>query len=162
MDYHPITQKITALLDQNGCWYETFEHEPVRTSEQAAQTRPGYTLRQGAKAIIVRVKRSGEANKFVMLVFPGDKRFDSDKAKKLFEAKDIRFATEQEVVDLTGGVEPGGVPPFGNLFGLEVIADPTLFENEKIVFNAGDRRFSVAMLSADYEKLVNPRIEFIV
>ena len=162
MEYHPITQQITTLLDQNGYWYETFEHEPVRTSEQAARTRPGYTLRQGAKAIIVRVKQAGVPNRFVMLVYPGDQRFNNDKAKQLLNAKDIRFGTEQEVVDLTGGVEPGGVPPFGNLFGLEVIADPTLFENQRIVFNAGDRRFSVAMLSADYKKLVNPRIESIV
>jgi Ala-tRNA(Pro) deacylase len=53
-------------------------------------------------------------------------------------------------------VEPGGVPPFGNLFDLGVIADQELFGNEKIVFNAGDRRFSVAMKSEDYRQLANP------
>ena len=60
------------------------------------------------------------------------------------------------------GVEPGGVPPFGNLFALRVIADPTLFENEKIIFNAGDRGFSVAMRSEDYRRLVNPEVVEIV
>lgn len=59
---------------------------------------------------------------------------------------------------LTDGVEVGGVPPFGNLFGLKVIADRRLFENEKIVFNAGDRRFSIAMRSSDYKRLVDPDI----
>lgn len=162
MDYHPVTKQITDLLKKNNCWFETFEHEPVQTSEEAAKVRTGYTLSQGAKAIIVRVKISNSEKKFVMLVMPGDKRFDNDKVKTIFGAKDIRFATVEEVVSLTGGVQTGGVPPFGNLFGLEVFADCKLFENEKIVFNAGDRRFSVAMRVEDYKTLVNPKIESIV
>jgi len=39
-----------------------------------------------------------------------------------------------------------------------MIVDPKLFQNEKIIFNAGDRRFSVAMKSEDYKKIVNPQI----
>lgn len=162
MDYHPVTKQITDLLKKNNCWFETFEHEPVQTSEEAAKVRTGYTLSQGAKAIIVRVKISNSEKKFVMLVMPGDKRFDNGKVKTIFGAKDIRFATVEEVVSLTGGVQTGGVPPFGNLFGLEVFADCKLFENEKIVFNAGDRRFSVAMRVENYKTLVNPKIESIV
>jgi prolyl-tRNA editing enzyme YbaK/EbsC (Cys-tRNA(Pro) deacylase) len=150
------------LLKANNCWIETFEHEPVRTSEEASRTRPGYTLHQGAKAMIVRVKRSESDKRFAMLVFPADMRFDNATVKALYGAKDIRFATEQEIAHLTSGVQAGAVPPFGNLFNLEVIADPVLFENEKIVFNAGDRCFSLAMKSEDYRNLVKPRISSIV
>lgn len=161
-NYHKVVSNILDILKKNKCWYETFEHTPVRTSEEAAKIRTGYTLHQGAKAMIVRIKKTESEKKFVMLVLPADLRFDNDKVKRLFGAKDIRFATEQEVLDLTNGVQVGGVPPFGNLFGLEVIADPRLFENEKIVFNAGDRRFSIAIKSEDYNKIVLPRISPIV
>lgn len=162
MAYHEVAEKITRLLKENNCWLETFEHEPVRTSEEASKVRTGYTLHQGAKAMIVRVKRTESDKRFVMLVFPGDLRFDNNKVKKLLDAKDIRFATEEEVGSLTGGVQAGGVPPFGNLFNLEVVTDPKLFENEKIIFNAGDRRFSVAIRSEDYKKIVKPLIASIV
>lgn len=155
-DYHPVTSQITDLLDKHQYWYETFEHEAVRTSEEAARTRPGYSLQQGAKAIIVRVKKSTQDKLFVMLVFPADRAFDSRKVRAYFQAKDIRFATSEEVEQLTGGVQVGGIPPFGNLFNLPVYAAPELFENDTIVFNAGDRRFSVAMRSADYRALVQP------
>ena len=74
----------------------------------------------------------------------------------------MRFATEEEVSQTTNGVQIGGVPPFGNLFNLKTIVDPKLFLNEKIVFNAGDRRYSVAMLSQDYKNIVNPEITDIV
>ena len=160
--YHPTVSQIIKLLKNHHCWFETFEHNPVRTSEEAAKTRNGYFLHQGAKVIIVRVKVTHSDKKFVMLVFPGDMRFDNNKIKFLFNAKDIRFATEQEVSDLTSGIQPGGVPPFGNLFNMEVLADPTLFENKKTVFNAGDRSFSVAMESAHYKEIVNPRVESII
>ncbi len=160
-NYHPVVAQIIALLKQRGCWFETFAHEPVRTSEEAANVRSGYALRQGAKAIILRVKANSE-QKFIMLVLPGDARFDAKKVKVLVQSKDIRFATEEEIATITGGVQPGGVPPFGNLFHLEVIADPTLLENETIIFNAGDKRFSVAMKSADYQSLVKPRLAPIV
>jgi Ala-tRNA(Pro) deacylase len=162
VSYHPVVSEILNLLQSQNCWFETFEHAPVRTSEEAAQIRPGYTLRQGAKAMIVRIRRAPSEKTFIMLVFPADQRFDNAKVKSLFSAKDVRFASEQEISDLTRGVQPGAVPPFGNLFHLDVVADPTLFENEKIVFNAGDRSFSLALKSADYQRLVNPRITSIV
>lgn len=157
-NYHPVVSQILDLLKKNNCWHETFEHEPVRTSDEAANLRDGYTLHQGAKAILIRVKISSADKRFVMLVVPGDMRFDSDKVKKLFHAKNIRFATEAEVSEITHGVLPGGVPPFGNLFGLEVVADSALLENEKIIFNAGDRSFSVGMKAVDYLKLVKPKV----
>ena len=162
MQYHPVVQKITNLITLNHFWCETFEHEPVKTSEEAAKVRLGYSLKQGAKAMIVRVKEKESHKYFLMLVLPGDKKINFDKVKKELNAKDIRFANRQEIKEITHGVEIGGIPPLGNLFGLKVIADPLIFDNEKIIFNAGDRSFSVAMLSKDYRKLVNPQISGII
>lgn len=158
MDYHPVVGKITGILSEKGAWFETFEHEPVRTSEEAARIRTGYTLEQGTKALIVRVRGGEKGKRFVMLVVPGDKKFDEEKLKNNIGLSDVRFATEAEVGEMTGGVLPGGVPPFGNLFGLDVYADQGVFDNERIVFNAGDRRYSVAMRSSDYRDLVAPAV----
>jgi len=157
MDYHLVVRTITELLTREGCWFETFTHEPVRTSEEAAAVRTGYTIDQGAKALIVRVKHPELGKHFVMFVLPGSARFDAARVKKLFGFTDLRFATEAEVAEITSGVLPGGVPPIGTLFGLSVYADTTLLENERIIFNAGDRRFSVAMLVSDYRRLVKPQ-----
>lgn len=162
MQYHQTTRIIQDLITQHGVWYKTFEHASVRTSEEAAKTRVGYTIQQGAKAIIVRVKKSGGGREFVMLVLPGDKRFDTDKVKLLLGAKDVRFATPEEVAQVTAGIEPGGVPPFGNIFNVRVIVDPSLLRHDTIIFNAGDRRFSIAMKSRDWERIVKPVISPII
>ena len=165
-NYHPTVALIRDLLDTAGAPYKTFEHEPVRTSAEAAKLRPEYSLRQGAKALVVKTKSKG----FVMLVVPGDRRFNESKVKKALEIKEIRFATETEVGELTllpgseqaGGIQIGGVPPFANLFSLPVYADPQLLANEEIIFNAGDRAFSIAMRSSDWQKVVNPVVVEIV
>lgn len=161
MNYHPLVFKIISLLKENDCWYETFEHAPVRTSAEAAQIRTGYTLKQGAKAIILRVKK-GKIKEFVMLVIPGNCKFNPAKVKKILNSADIRFAKDSEISEITDGVEAGGIPAFGNLFNLQVFVDPKLLENEKIIFNAGDRRFSIAITSEDYFKLSKPSIKEIV
>jgi prolyl-tRNA editing enzyme YbaK/EbsC (Cys-tRNA(Pro) deacylase) len=162
MKYHPIVKKIIDTLTERSVVFETFEHAPVRTSEEAAALRPEYSLHQGAKALIVKIKPHREGKEFVMLVFPADARFDPKKVKPLLGAKEINFATEEEVLKITGGVLVGGVPPFGNLFGLDVFADHSLFANDEIIFNAGDRSFSIAMKSADYKRTVNPIVADIV
>ncbi len=149
MAYHETVEKIKNLLVENQIEFETFEHEPVRTSEEAAKIRPGYALQQGAKALIVKTK-----NGFLMLVMPANLRMSGSKVKKHLEIKDLRFATPEEVSEITHGVQVGGVPPFGNIFQIPVIVDPKLFQNERIVFNAGDRSFSIGLKSADYRKVV--------
>lgn len=158
--YHKTVAQIIELLKAHDCTYKTFEHEAVRTSEEAASVRPEYSIAQGAKALIVRAKvkqDSGEIKKhFVQVVVPGDKRFDPKKVRQMLNAKDVRFASEDEVLEITDGVLPGGVPPFGNLFGLPVYADASLFEQDELIFNAGDRRFSIAMRTDAYKKVVQP------
>ncbi len=164
MEYHPLVNKIKTLLSENNFWFETFEHEPVRTSEEAAKIRTGYSLEQGTKALIVKVygrrssfaKATEGSTDFAMLIVRGSDKFDEKKVKELLRIKEFRFATEKEVGEITGGVLPGGVPPFGNLFGLKVFVDKRVLENEKIVFNAGDKRFSIGMYSKDWFELVKP------
>lgn len=162
MAYHKLSSEIIDYLKKGNYWFESFEHEPVVTSEDASRVRPGYVIEQDAKAIIVRVKISESNKKFVMLVLPGNTRVNNQKVKILYGAKDIRFASAEELDTITGGVQSGGVPPLGNFFNLEVVVDPLLLNNEKIVFNAGDRRFSLAMKSADFVTIVNPNISSII
>jgi len=160
MHYHPIAHTIVDVLKLHEMWFETFEHEAVTTSEDAARARPDYTLHQGAKAIVVKGEKKNKEDEFLMLVVPADLRLDSKKVKSVLELRNFRFATEDEISEITRGIQRGGVPPFGNLFfkPIAVHVDPKMFENEKIIFNAGDRCFSVAMKSEDYKRLVCPLV----
>ena len=93
-----------------------------------------------------------------MIIVPGDSEFDKQKLRDEAGYADVRFATEREVGEITGGVLPGGVPPWGSLFQLSVFADKAIFANEKVIFNAGDRRVSIAMSANDYLRLEAPTV----
>ncbi|NOY15008.1 MAG: hypothetical protein GXP43_02215 [bacterium] len=150
---HPISNKIVDLLKKHKVWYQTFHHQPVKTSQEAAKLRGGYSLHQGAKALILKVYLKDKKTKFIMLVLAGDAVVDRKKLKRRLGIKSSRFATADEVKEITKGVLPGGIPPFGGLFGLETYLDDSILDNQKIVFNAGDRCFSVGMKLTDYQTI---------
>lgn len=138
-----VFDRLHDWLRQRDVAFTVLRHEPVFTSEQAAAVR-GTPLSSGAKALIVKA-----AERFVMLVLPADRKLDSRKAREALSVKALRFASREEVQELTG-LQPGSIPPFGSLFGLPTYCDPALAENASINFNAGDHSISVQMTYADY------------
>lgn len=101
-------QAIVDLLNSHGVSFETIEHEPVFTSDQAATVR-GITTEAGAKSLLLNTDGS-----FVLCILPGSKKLDTKKVKKLIRVKNLRFATPEEVLDVMG-CEVGACYPFGNL-----------------------------------------------
>ena len=146
-----VFARLEQILHQHGVDFQVSRHEPVFTSEQAAAVR-GTLLASGAKALIVKADDS-----FLMLVLPADRKLDSRKAQRGLGSKSLRFATKEELLELTG-LEPGAVPPFGSLFSLPVYVDPALAENVSINFNAGDRTISIQMRHGDYLTAERPTL----
>ena len=136
-------QRIERLLTRHGVSYDVLRHEPVFTSQQAADAR-GTPLSSGAKALIVKL---GDAMK--LLVIPADRKLASRQVRTHFSARRVRFASAEEVLEITG-LKPGSIPPFGSLFGLPTICDPKLADNPTINFNAGDHAISISMAYDDY------------
>jgi Ala-tRNA(Pro) deacylase len=114
----------------------------VTTSAEAAAVR-GAELRSGAKAMLVKT-RTG----FVLAVLAGDRKVNWKLLAPLVGDKGARFATDDELRDLTG-LSKGAVPPLGRLFGLRTIYDRSLLDVETVNFNAGTHTSSIAMSRAD-------------
>src|SRR5437588_444635 len=144
-----VFDRLHDRLQRAGVPFTVLRHEPVYTSEQAAAVR-GSALSSGAKALVV---KAGE--RFVLLILPADRKLDSKKARDAFGVKGLRFASKEEVEQLTG-LQPGSIPPFGSLFNLPTYCDPALADNPSINFNAGDHSISIQMAYADYARTEQP------
>lgn len=144
-----IYDKILLLLDEHKFKYQALSHPPVKTSADAAAIRD-LSPDQGAKALVC-----FSDHKPIMVVLPGSKRLDTKSFKSKFAVKDLRFASTEELLQLTGLI-PGAVPPFGHLFGLPTYLDTSLSGVNQIAFNAGDLTKSVIMNYSDYLKLASP------
>ncbi|MEK6675184.1 MAG: YbaK/EbsC family protein [Planctomycetota bacterium] len=141
--------RLVAALAKAGVTFRQLQHEAVFTSAQAATVR-GTTLHSGAKALIL----NGD-DRFVMVVLPADMALDSKAIRKHFAWSGLRFATEEEVLQLTG-LRPGSIPPFGSLLGLSTLCDERLSENAEINFNAASHTDSIAMSYEAYFKYESP------
>lgn len=138
---------IVTLLDERGISYRKLRHEPTRTSEESARVR-GEPVEIGGKALLVKT-----ADSFRLFVLSAALRFDSAAVKKRFAAKKIRFATADELMDLTGLI-PGSVPPFGQpILPFELHIDTSITQNDRIAFNAGSLTDSIIMDTNDYLKI---------
>jgi Ala-tRNA(Pro) deacylase len=143
-----LLKQITRLLDHHHCQYQLLHHSPTHTSEQSAQVRH-LPLETGAKALLLKVD-----NDFKLFVLPAHRRLSSSKIKTHFHAKKLRFATPEELIDLTGLV-PGAVPPFGQpLLPFNLYTDPAIKKVQPLAFNAGSLTDSIIMNTADYLNLV--------
>ncbi len=146
-----VLARIKTSLEAAGIAFQHTQHAPVYTSAEAAAVR-GVSLHSGAKALIV---KGDEA--FLMAVLPADLALDSAALRTLLATRRLRFATKEEVLEITG-LTPGSIPPFGSLFGLPTFCDERLAENERINFNAGTHSDSIQMTYADYLAYESPRL----
>jgi len=147
-----VFERIESLLERHGVAFDVLRHEPVYTSEEAAEVR-GTPLASGAKALICKADE-----RFVMFVLPADRKLASKEVRRARRWRKLRFAGREEVEQLTG-LEPGSIPPFGSLFGLPTLCDERLRKNETINFNAGDHSISVSMRCEDYIRVEEPELE---
>ena len=145
-----VLESIRALLTREGVSYRELHHEPTRTSEESARAR-GEPLEIGGKALLIKV---GET--FAVFVISAARKLDSAAIRKRLGSRKLRFATADELRERTGLVS-GDVPPFGEpILPFPLYADESLFENERIAFNAGSLTDSIIMKVADWERLARP------
>jgi Ala-tRNA(Pro) deacylase len=147
-----LLDQIRAWLTSEGVPFREVHHEPTRTSEDSARAR-GEELRVGGKALLIKVDSA-----FRLFVLSADRKLDSAAIKQRFGAKKTRFATPEELAGLTALV-PGSVPPFGQpILPFPLFVDPSVFENERIAFNAGSLTDSIVMPIEDYRRLASGEV----
>lgn len=145
-----VFERLGNFLEAKGVVFGVLQHAPVFTSEEAAAVR-GTTLASGAKALVCKADEQ-----FVLIVLPADRRLASKLVRKEAGVKSLRFATREEVEQLTG-LAPGSIPPFGSLFNLPTWCDRRLSEQPRINFNAGDHAISISMTYEDFLLAESPK-----
>jgi len=146
-----LHDKLINFLKEKSVDFKELSHQETKTSLESAAAR-GTSLEQGAKALLMFAD-----NNPVLVVLSAAQKLDNGAFKKEFNFKDLRMATPKEVKKQSG-VEIGAVPPFGNLFNTPVFVDQNFLKQTEIAFNAGSPTSSIILKSADFVKLVSPKI----
>ena len=143
--------KLKKFLDENNIKYITVSHSKAYTAQQVAASAhiPGKTL---AKTVMIKL-----GDKMAMAVLPASKMVNFGMFKEVIGSDDVELSTEREFKDKFPDCEIGAMPPFGNLYEMDVYVAETLAKQDEIAFNSCSHTELIKMSYADFEKLVKPK-----
>lgn len=92
-----------------------------------------------------------------MAVLPAMGMVDTDRLGEFLDKRRVRLLDEEEFAGLFPECEVGAEPPFGSLFGLPVLMDDSLREEERMLVRAGSHEEVLELRTDDFERLERPR-----
>ena len=144
-------RQLRKFLDDQHVKYTTITHSQAFTAQELHTAH--ISGRDVAKTVIVKID-----DKMAMLVLPASDQVVFEFLKEAIGNKDIELATEREFQDLFPECELGAMPPFGNLFDMDVYVSESLTHDKEIAFNAGSHTELIRMSYRDFQRLVRPRV----
>jgi len=144
-------RKLKEFLDGQKVKYVSISHSPAYTALEVAASAH-VSGRELAKTVIIKVD-----GKMAMVVLPAASRVAFDLLTKQIGGGQVELAVEQEFKDRFPGCELGAMPPFGNLYGMDVFVSESLAEEEDLAFSAGSHSELIRLKYEDFERLVKPK-----
>lgn len=128
------------------------QHPVAYTAHQVASLAH-IPEKEVAKTVMIKV--DGD---LAMAVVPASHDVDLEMLEAILQANRVRLSGEPEFRRKFPDCETGAMPPFGNLYGLNVYVDESLTRDDEIVFEAGSHRELIRMGYRDFESLVKPTV----
>lgn len=148
--------RLIGWLDAGGARYRLIDHPPEGRTEVVSGYR-GHPVAQAAKCLVVLVKTGKKARRYLLAVVPGDTRVDLAALKELAGGSYAAFADTAKAEALSGSPS-GTILPVSFHPDLELVVDPGLLKHEEMYFNAARLDRSLALATADYTRLAEPRV----
>jgi Ala-tRNA(Pro) deacylase len=144
-------RKLKEFLDAQRVKYVSIQHSLAYTAQEVAAS-VHVSGRDFAKTVVVTIEGTP-----AMVVLPANRKVVLSDMRDMLETDKVRLAPEDEFRVLFPDCEPGAMPPFGNLYGMEVYIAPSLAAEPEIAFNAGTHTEVIKLSYRDFERLVKPK-----
>jgi Ala-tRNA(Pro) deacylase len=156
MEQEDTYTRLIAFLDGHEMQYRLIDHAAEGRTEIVSPMR-GNALSQAAKCIVLMVKMGKKITRYILAVIPGDTMVDFQAVKALLGSTYVAFASPDIAERLAGSVA-GTILPFSFNEELELVVDPSLFENDEMYFNAARLDRSMVLKTRDYIAVAKPRL----
>src|SRR5262249_51809617 len=117
---------LTDFLEHEHVKYFAVAHDPAFTAQEIGCLAP-VCGKEMAKTVVVHL-----GDRFAMAVLPANQKVALSELGEAAGDEKVSFATEDEFKDLFPDCEVGAMPPFGNLYGMDVFLATPLTEDEEI------------------------------
>lgn len=142
-----LATTLVRYLIRNGVGYQVLTHPPTWSSAASAHRArvPGACV---AKSVLL---KDNEA--YLLAVLPATSRLRLERLRRQF-GRNLRLAREDELETLFQDCSPGAVPPFGPVYGLDVVVDESLLSLPHVYFEGGDHYELIKIAGRDFSRLL--------
>ena len=146
-----IARRVNQFLADTGVDYDIIEHDRTESTSRTAQVAHV----KGDHVVKTVVIHDGK--RYLLGVVPSTHRVELDTLGTVLD-KRLTLATEGEVARLFEDCALGADPPLGGAYGLPVIVDETVFDQDEVFFEGGDHQTLVKVSSEDFNMLMQDAI----
>ena len=143
---------IEEELKQHGVPFEESHHPEAFTAQAVAQ-REHVSGHHVAKVVVVMADdRPAE------LILPASRRVILSRIKEMLGARDVRLASEEEMVRYFTDCEQGAIPALRHWPNIDVLMDESMRCKGDILIQGGTHQDAVRMRFDDWFSLVQARV----
>ncbi|HYV43209.1 MAG TPA: YbaK/EbsC family protein [Myxococcaceae bacterium] len=147
-----IPHSITDYLERRGVPFVRRPHPTAVDGQHLAATLrvSGWCV---AKSVLVEVD-----GRFYLFVLPAPEQVSLERAAEVVGGSHARLAAEEELFEVFPDCEVGAEPPFGSLYGVEVVLAERLLAQPRLVVRAGSHEEALELGSRDFFDLERPEV----
>ena len=144
--------QFEEFLAKNNIWHEFLSKGDMKSADSAAKSA-GISLGDIVKSLLFKA-----GNDFCLVIVQGNSKVSTKKLRKLLDEENIRLASSEEVLAVTG-FPVGAVPPIGLENKIKCIIYENILTKEKVWAGGGATDRLVHLKVEDIIKYRNPIVE---
>lgn len=146
-----VSPRLLDLLERCRVRYEIVPHAETETATQAARHAHAPT-RNMAKVVVLRDRFGAD----LMVAVPSSHHVDPHRVQVATGRSGIHLEDENELARIFPDCEVGAMPPVGHLYGLPLLVDSCLTEEDEIWFQPGNHHELIRMATGHFHRLAGP------
>lgn len=149
------SKRLQYFLDSNQIEYQVLNHS-IAFSALELSAVAHIPEKNVVKTVIVKTP-----HKMFMCVVSANEVLDIGLFRAILNGANVTLASEQEFSREFPDCEVGAMPPFGNLYDMDVYVSDKLAKHKDVFFNAGNHSEVIKLPYTVFETLVHPKVAHI-
>ncbi|MCP4597504.1 aminoacyl-tRNA deacylase [Neptuniibacter sp.] len=142
-----VTATLDSYLHNKSCDYDTVPHSFSSTASESA-LMAAVPMKQVIKAVVLH-----DNNHYMLAAVPAMNKVMLPQIEQITGCH-TELAKEAEIERIFGDCELGAVPAIGQAYGLDVIWDDSLCEDDDLYIEAGDHRNLIHIKREQFQELM--------
>ncbi|MGM3307997.1 tRNA-dependent cyclodipeptide synthase [Anabaena sp. WFMT] len=145
-------QQFREFLNSHQLKYQTICYSPAYTAQELTRYKQALGM-ELIEAVLVKI----DEQKIAIVLVPASLRINVESLQKSLNANKTRLLNQKEFENLFPDCEFGTLPPYSELYDIEVFWGQDLAKNQEVAYYVYSYAHLVRMKYSDFENFLNPQ-----